>query len=238
MHNFHLLISNKLQINLKISEKNIKSEIWKLAYDLEKINHGTPSGIDNTTALYGGYIKFKNKKNFEIIDINKQFIHQIPLLVINTNIIGNTKQLVGNVKLLHNKYEMIMDLIFRSIEQIGENVINNLLDQSILESILAKNINELFSLNHGLLISIGVGHNIINKVQNICKDNGFDHGFKITGAGGGGCVIIPLLSKYNNDVDKNVMDKVVEKFRDLLSMKGYTSYLVETGQSGLSCKFH
>ena len=214
------------------------AEIWKLAYDLEKINHGTPSGIDNTTALYGGYVQFKNKTDFKIIDINKQFIHQIPLLVINTNVIGNTKELVGNVGLLHNKYGKILDPIFESIEQIGKDVIDNLKNKNLSKEMLAININELFSLNHGLLVSIGVGHDVINKVQSLCEENGFNLGFKITGAGGGGCVIIPLLSKYNNDIHKDAIDKMVDKFRDLLLIKGYSSCLVKTGQTGLTCKFH
>ena len=72
--------------------------IWKLEYELEKINHGTPSGIDNTTSVYGGYIKFKNKDNFRVINTKQQFVHKIPLLVINTEIVGNTKKLVNNVK--------------------------------------------------------------------------------------------------------------------------------------------
>ena len=219
---------------------NIQSvaEIWRLSYDLEKINHGRPSGIDNTTSLYGGYIKFKNRDNFKVIDVNKQFIHQIPLLVVNTNVIGNTKKLVGNVRKLHNKYGIILDPIFESIEQIGETVIDNLVNKQVTKQILSENINELFSLNHGLLISIGVGHNVINNVQNICNENGFDHGYKITGAGGGGCIIIPLLSKYEMDIHQNVTNQIIENFMTLLTAKGFPSYLVQTGQPGLSCKFY
>eukprot|EP01084_Bolivina_argentea_P258780 436427_1 len=93
---YYKYITTHQRVN-KMDKMDIKcmKEVWNLAYELEKINHGTPSGIDNTTSVYGGYIKFKNKKDFEVIDINKQFIHEIPLLVINTNVIGNTKLLVA-----------------------------------------------------------------------------------------------------------------------------------------------
>ena len=56
-------------------------------------------------------LNLRIKTNFEIIDMNKQFIHQIPLLVINTNIVGNAKNVVGNVRILLNKHGMIFNPI-------------------------------------------------------------------------------------------------------------------------------
>eukprot|EP00483_Globobulimina_turgida_P012722 UN12745 len=116
----------------------------------------------------------------------------------------------------------------------------NLMDKNIDKKVLALNINELFALNHGLLLAVGVGHDVINRVQHICNQYGFNNGFKITGAGGGGCVIIPLLSKYCNDNVQNVkdVDKEIENFRHSLLKKGYPSYLVQTGQTGLEFSYN
>eukprot|EP01084_Bolivina_argentea_P222461 376539_1 len=218
------------------------SRIWKLSYESEKINHGIPSGIDNTTSIYGGYIKYKNKDNFNVIDINKQFIHRIPLLVINTNVKGrNTKKLVHSVKHLYNKYEKIINPMFNSIEKIGDELIEILQNENISSYDLYKNINELFCINHGLLISIGVGHNVINSIQNICNQYNLGKGFKITGAGGGGSVIVSLLNRKKgaNICDNNMVDhKIIDRLRKKLASKGYESYLIQTGQHGMLCKFY
>ena len=213
------------------------SRIWKLAYESEKINHGTPSGIDNTTSLYGGYIKYKTKNDFKVINTNpKQFIQKIPLLVVNTMVKDrNTKKLVHSVKHLHSKHKPIIEPIFESIECISERLIKVLLNKRISSNDLYKNINDLFAVNHGLLIAIGVGHNAIDNVQSICSEYDLGKGFKITGAGGGGTVIVSLLNKHKNN---NSEDTKVERLRSKLSSKGYESYLIETGQSGLLCKFY
>jgi len=227
------------------SEVQTISRIWKLAYEAEKINHGTPSGIDNTTSLYGGYIRFKTKEDFRVVDVNQQFVRKLPLLVINTGVAGNTKKLVHGVRALLSKHGRVIHPIFQSMEEIGNNLMNALSDKEMKASKLYKNVNELFAINHGLLCSIGVGHSVINQVQNICGHYGFTKGFKITGAGGGGCVIVSLLSKQNAEESSKeenetscVDRKLIERLRKKLASKGYESYLIETGQPGLTCKFH
>ena len=100
--------------------------------------------------------------------------------------------------------------------------------------------NELFSINHGLLISLGCGHKIIDEIKSICDEYGFGKGFKITGSGGGGCVILSLLNKYQsqNSIIHDNDEFNVDKLRKKLLNKGFESYLIETGQNGINCKFH
>ncbi len=89
---------------------------------------------------------------------------------------------------MYGKHGQILDGIFGSIEQIGQRLIGCLCNKGLDRNELATNINELFQLNHGLLVSVGVGHTVINQVQNICNEYGFDHGFKITGGWGRLCL--------------------------------------------------
>lgn len=209
------------------------SRIWKLAFESEKINHGTPSGIDNTTSVYGGYIRFKTKEDFKAIDPKKEFVHKVPILVVNTGTAGNTKKLVHGVRALHSTYSAILQPLFESVENIGQCLLRTLLDEELTPLDLSKTVHELFAMNHGVLQSIGVGHPSIDRVKTLCNGYGLGKGFKITGAGGGGCVIVSLLSKKGAvDPDRVAM------VRNALKSEGFESYLVETGQSGMSCRFH
>ena len=205
------------------------SRIWKLAYESEKIHHGTPSGIDNTTSLYGGYVKFKNKEQFKVIDAEKQFVNELPLLAINSQIVGNTKKLVHGVKSLYHKHSEIVNGIFESIEQIGEEMLRILTSEEITDGELSNRVEKLFCFNHGLLLSLGVGHDVIDRIKSMCGEYGMGKGFKITGAGGGGSVIVSLLNKEKS---------VIERLRKRLKNEGFESYLIQTGQAGVLCKFH
>lgn len=209
------------------------SRIWKLAFESEKINHGTPSGIDNTTSVYGGYIQFKTKEDFKVIETKSQFVHAVPLLVINSGVTGNTKRLVHGVRALHSTYSDIIPPMLQSVDGIGECLMTTLLDEELSPEQLTKTVDELFAMNHGVLQSIGVGHPSIDEIKSVCHQHGIGKGFKITGAGGGGCVIVSLLTK------QGVLEKEkVDAVRSALSSHGFESYLVETGQSGMSCRFH
>jgi len=209
------------------------SRVWKLAFESEKINHGTPSGIDNTTSVYGGYIRFKTKGDFQAIDPKKEFVHKVPILVVNTGTAGNTKKLVHGVRALHSTYSAILQPLFESVESIGQCLMRTLIDEELAPQDLSKTVHELFAMNHGVLQSLGVGHPSIDRVKTLCNGYGLGKGFKITGAGGGGCVIVSLLSK------KGVVDpERVRRLRNTLKTEGFESYLIETGQNGMSCRFH
>ena len=46
----------------------------KMSKIFEKIEHGTPSGIDNFVATYGGLVLFNNSKNPQLEKINNKKI--------------------------------------------------------------------------------------------------------------------------------------------------------------------
>ena len=76
-----------------------KNLISKIAYEVEKKIHGTPSGVDNTIAVFGGFLWFKKGKSFKkikITDLSK-------FILINT---GGAKETTGEmVKLVRDKLE-------------------------------------------------------------------------------------------------------------------------------------
>jgi mevalonate kinase len=168
-------------------------EISRLAFEAEKINHGTPSGIDNSIATYGGLLKFQGGK------INRKKIdNPIPLIIGNTQIPRDTKHLVSKVASLKDYNPPIMDGILQAIGKLTEDV------ENCMKSNDLNMLGSLFNMNQGLLDAIGVGHPSISEVIWKMREHGA-LGAKLTGAGGGGCVIA-LAKDFNSRGD--IVDKL------------------------------
>jgi mevalonate kinase len=122
-------------------------KISQIAYESEKITHGTPSGIDNSIATYGGILMFKQG------EITTSGLKQnIPLLIGNTLVHRDTKKIVSKVSSLKNSYPSLVEPIIASMD------------------------------------ALGVNHPALSKLIWTARDAGA-LGAKLTGAGGGGCMI-------------------------------------------------
>ncbi|MCH8907683.1 MAG: mevalonate kinase [Candidatus Heimdallarchaeota archaeon] len=153
------------------------AEISDLAFEAEKITHGKPSGIDNSIATHGGLIHFENG-NIE----NKVITNHIPIIIGNSQIARDTKILVAGVAELRRANP---DIINPVIKTMGKLTLE--LEEAVL-SIDIDKIGELFDINQGLLDSIGVGHSKLSQMIWMARKFGAI-GAKLTGAGGGGCMI-------------------------------------------------
>lgn len=160
-------------LNLKLS----KSEISDIAFEAEKIVHGTPSGIDNTITTYGSAILYK-KREIKQVKIKSR----IPLVIGDTGIERSTAEWVRKVKLRRDRQKGIMDSIINSIGILVEESLK-FLDKKDLPAL-----GELMDINQGLLEALGVSTFELNKLISVARRNGA-YGAKLTGAGGGGCMI-------------------------------------------------
>ena len=184
-----------------------KIEISDVAFTGEKDVHGNPSGIDNTIASFGGLLYYQNRQ-FTPFSIK----HPITLIVTNTKIPRNTGDMVSNVRKLYEKEKDNVEKMFQTIDKI---VIKG---KEMLES---SNINELGNLmnqNQEILEKIGVSNDKINELVEIALKNGAI-GSKLTGAGGGGC-IISLIDENNEKKLLNKLNKVAESFKAGLENEG------------------
>lgn len=85
----------------KINKLNNKTKklINEIAYEQEKINHGNPSGVDNTVITYGGLLWFKRRVNGPPILKRLKIKNLPPFILINTGCSRETtRQMVENVK--------------------------------------------------------------------------------------------------------------------------------------------
>ncbi|MEM2104856.1 MAG: mevalonate kinase [Candidatus Bathyarchaeia archaeon] len=176
-------------LNVKMS----KEDVFRITYEAEKIVHGTPSGIDPAIATFGGTLLFQMDTGFKPIDAKTD----IPLVIGDTGVARSTRAQVEKVRLLKEKYPQIIEPIMLSAR---ETVLRALeaLNEGDLETI-----GELMNINHALLCSVGVSDESLEWLINAARKAGA-LGAKLTGAGGGGCMI--ALSK--NERLEQIMESI------------------------------
>lgn len=125
-----LLALMKDRFSLDNQNKKLINEI---AYQQEKINHGYPSGVDNTVITYGGLLWFKRKKDGRPL-FKKLKVKNLPLLVlINTGRPKETtREMVENVKsqMSNRKIKSKILNLFKRIEKQTESFLDALKNQN------------------------------------------------------------------------------------------------------------
>lgn len=150
--------------------------ISQIAFEAEKLTHGTPSGIDNSIITYGGALLFKQQRIHRI-----EIPYSIPLLLINSGISRSTKVLVDRVKQSYTQHPSIIKHIFTAIDAIS------LKAENALRLTNLQMLGELLNYNHQLLRVLGVSTKELDSLVELSLQTGA-LGAKLTGAGGGGCI--------------------------------------------------
>lgn len=185
--------------------------ICDIAFESEKITHGSPSGIDNSISTYGGGIFYeKGKITTLTAKIPSSF-----LVIINSLVSRSTKNLVEQVQKKKENEPNTVQSIFKGIENITRDA------KKQLELGHLEEIGNLLNANHELLEQLGVGHPTLTKIVNII-DRYHALGRKLTGAGGGGC-IIALFDKLS----------VAKELAINLATYGFPSYVSNIFEIGV-----
>jgi hydroxymethylglutaryl-CoA reductase len=164
---------------VQISER----EISNLAFDCEKIAHGTPSGIDNTLATFGRPILFRKENaqaRAEIRDLTTP--EPIPVVIGLSGVSTLTMQTVGSVREAWQKNPKRYESIFSQIDALSLAGAEALSKGDIAE------LGELMNIDQGLLNALQVSSREIEELVEIARHNGA-LGAKLTGGGGGGAMI-------------------------------------------------
>lgn len=153
--------------------------INEIVYEVEKIHHGTPSGIDNTVIVYEQAVYFVRGKGIETISNATPFT----LLVADTGQSALTKVAVGDLRKL---YEAETERIQPMIEAVGQLV------EKAREAMRIGNVPALGKLmleNHALLQQLTVSSPELDKLVAAAMDAGAI-GAKLSGGGRGGNMIV------------------------------------------------
>ena len=193
--------------NLNFSD----DEINNIAYEGEKVYHGTPSGIDNTASTFGGLIWFEKAEN-KIID-RIEIQNPIEIVMGNTGKVANTTAAVAGVKERKVKNPEKYDQIFDRAENIAYLAKDALQDEDLRE--LGKLMNE----NHKLLSQIEVSSRELDFLVKLARDHGA-YGAKLTGGGLGGNMIALTPGRDLQDEVATAIEK--EGFQTVKTVIGAT----------------
>ncbi|CAH1435158.1 unnamed protein product [Lactuca virosa] len=194
----------------------------KWAFEGEKIIHGKPSGIDNTVSTFGNLIKFKSG---DLTRIKSNMI--LKMLITNTKVGRNTKALVAGVNERKNRHPDAMTSVFTAVDFISNEFASILQSSSDDHLQKEQKVEELMQMNQGLLQCMGVSHASIETVLRTTLK--YKLTSKLTGAGGGGCVLTLLPSLLSS----TVIDKVIGELEEC----GFQCLIAEIGGNGLEICF-
>lgn len=170
-----------------------KEKICSLAYEVEKLVHRHPSGVDNYISTYGGITIFRRSEKLVPLKVHAN----IPLVIGNTGISRSTGELVGHVRKLKENHPDVINPVLSAIGQLSVSAAQALQEGNL------RRLGELMDVNHGLLSALGVSNDALDRLVYAAREAGA-LGAKLTGAGGGGCIIALAMPDTIRRVEKAI----------------------------------
>lgn len=158
--------------------------VSSLAYKVEKLHHGSPSGIDNTVITYARPIFFvrgsgkDSDTQVETLRVPESFI----LVIADTGIPSPTAATVGDVRIAWKASPERYEDLFDAAGNIA------LAARQAIESGHPENLGALMNENHQLLGEMGVSSIELDRLVDAARRAGA-LGAKLSGAGRGGNMI-------------------------------------------------
>lgn len=158
-------------------------EINAFAYEIEKIHHGTPSGIDNTVVTYAKPVYFVKGQPIEILKVG----HPFTMVIGDTGVSAPTKESVGAVRKLWEADRVKWERVFDEVGGIVRQA------RRVMESGEWELLGDLMNVNHGLLQKMTVSSPELDELVGVARKTGA-LGAKLSGGGRGGNMIalVPL----------------------------------------------
>lgn len=166
-------------------------DIAKNAHKIERMVQGSASPTDTYVSTMGGVVMMPQKKRLPLL--------KCAFIIGNTKEFSSTKELVANVAKLRSEFPSVIDPILSNIGKMS-----TLAEELILEDDYIA-IGKLMNMNQGLLDAIGVGSSKLWDLVYAARNSGAICA-KITGAGGGGCIVAIAEHKDTKDIAKAIED--------------------------------
>jgi mevalonate kinase len=161
-------------------------QVNALAYETEKLHHGTPSGIDNTVITYAKPVFFIKGQPIQTFSVARPF----QIVIADTGISAPTKKSVGDVRKLweadQSRWEVVFDQVgeiawaARKVIETGETT------RPALSQV--EGLGALMDANHALLQAMTVSSPELDRLVLAAKRAGAV-GAKLSGGGRGGNMI-------------------------------------------------
>jgi mevalonate kinase len=172
-----IVVATVTAINEHLGLGLSRMEIASTAHGIEKrVQNGLGSPMDTALATFGGYCRVTRT-------VQPVELPQLDLIVGCTKLSHDTFSEVEKVQRLKGCYPDVVEPIFQAIGAISERAVPLIREQDM------SRLGELMNLNHGLLEALGVCTRELSELVYAARNAGSALGAKLTGAGGGGCII-------------------------------------------------
>ncbi len=155
-----------------------ESQVCDLAFQVEKVYHGHPSGIDNTVITYAKPIFFVREQPIQFLEVKMPFT----IIIGDTGVQTSTREVVGDVRRRWladpTTYEKLFD-------EIGALTLQG---RQAVQDGDSQTLGLLMSRNHTLLREIGVSSPELDRLVEAALEAGAA-GAKLCGGGQGGNMI-------------------------------------------------
>lgn len=198
--------SSMIISGILLNEKDYQKEaLANEAFRIEYETQGLGSPIDTTTISAGGFVLTNGRDGIPLWKIERNGIswnfssiptRNLEMVIVYSGSKGSTREQVAKVKKFYDRGSLAKDIMKR-IGNITEEGV-----RAVMKSDVAK-IGELMIENHSELKIFGISTDPIEKIVSIGREYGY--GSKLTGAGGGGAVIIIPRDK----------EKLMKKLKEL-----------------------
>lgn len=175
--------------NLRLNEK----DIFDLAYATVLDIQGKGSGFDIAAAVYGGTLYFVTGGQ----KIEKLPIQSVPLIIGYSGLKADTVTLINKVAEKAKKYPEVIQNTYEQIDKLVE-----LAKDALIKGDWQR-VGELIDINQGYLELLGVSTQKLSSMIYAARDNGA-FGAKLSGAGGGDCMIALAPKDTTNSVQKAI----------------------------------
>ena len=178
-------------------------QVNEIAYEVEKIHHGTPSGIDNTVVTYGKPVFFaltpgplakhtrkgapsgRGEPIIKTLHVAKPFT----IIIADTGIPAPTKKSVADVRKLWKQNPQKMNVLFAAVGSIARTA------RQSIEGGFSERLGPLMNENHRILREMDVSSPELDRLTEASLRVGA-FGAKLSGGGRGGNMIA-LSTKEN-----------------------------------------
>jgi mevalonate kinase len=155
------------------------AEVSHASFEVEKIHHGTPSGIDNSVVVYQQPVYYQKGEPIEFLSIENPF----QILIVGSGSPGNTREAVALVKENWVADPERYQGYFSEIGKITKSA------RDLITKGETRELGPLLDHNHRLLKEMGVSTSALDRLAQIAKKAGA-LGAKLSGGGLGGYLIV------------------------------------------------
>src|SRR5271157_2245402 len=168
-----------------------ENQVNLLTFEIEKLHHGNPSGIDNTVVTFARPVYFVKGRPIETFRVAVPFT----LIIGDTGLSSSTKGVVEDVRKAWKASPEKFEKIFASVDRIVQQA------RRTIETGKGSALGPLMNKNHALLQQMTVSSPELDRLVSAARSAGAE-GAKLSGGGRGGNMIALVQPEMTEKVSQ------------------------------------